>query len=63
MSGPEDELDLDRLMLLKIIEERMRKANIFYTDIWDRMKLTETRILKEIVDSDFEMQVMRMRKQ
>lgn len=40
----------------------MERNGIFYPDIWGRVLLTETPILKEIVESDFDERVLRKMK-
>lgn len=52
---------VDRAELLKQIEGRMRSNGIFYQDIWERILLTETRVLREIAESNFSEQVLRMK--
>jgi hypothetical protein len=49
----------ERETLLVNIRERMERHKIFYPDIWDRVTQTRTEILREIVASDFDQEVLR----
>ena len=51
-----------RAALLTEIERRMRSNGIFYQDIWERTLKTDTVVLREIVDGNFEQKVLAMRK-
>ena len=35
----------------------MEKAGMFYPDVWERVEQSESRVLREIVESDFEGEV------
>lgn len=50
----------EREKLLANIQDRMVRHGIFYPDIWERVLLTRTEVLREIADSDFDLQVLRM---
>lgn len=56
-------MSASRDSLLKEIRARMEQAGIFDEAIWDRMLLTDTPVLQEIADSDFEHQVLRDRRE
>jgi|HubBroStandDraft_6_1064221.scaffolds.fasta_scaffold26979_2 hypothetical protein len=51
----------ERETLLANIREKMERHKIFYQDIWDRILQTRTEILREIVASDWDQQVLRMK--
>jgi len=53
----------EREKLLANIRERMERHCIFYPDIWARVLDTRTEVLKEIAESDFDQQVLRMMKE
>lgn len=43
--------------LLREIRRRMEASNTFFPDIWDRILQTETPVLREIANSEFEREV------
>jgi len=49
--------DAIRELMLKQIRSRMEKAGMFYPDVWERVEQSESRVLREIVESDFEGEV------
>ena len=53
------ELVDNREQYLRNIRERMERNGIFYPDIWSRVLQTRTEVLKEIVESDFDEEVLR----
>lgn len=53
--------EIARAELLKEIECRMRANGIFYQDIWEKILLTDTPVLREIAESKFEEEVLRMK--
>jgi hypothetical protein len=58
MSEPSE---LTRDELLAQIKSRMELNDIFYADIWKRVLKSSTFVLREICDSDFEVQVLKMK--
>ena len=53
----------ERETLLANIRERMDRHGIFYPDIWDRVLQTRTEVLRNIVASDFDQEVLRRKAQ
>jgi len=55
--------DLYRDELLRRIRSRMESNKIFYPDIWDRLVKSETSVLEEIEQSNFEQDVLRIERE